>query len=231
MHSLRIIDHHASSQREWEPHLRGLLYNPKVCVVFDENRSGCVMAWRHYMDEMTIPKVFLIVQDHDLWHFNMAGTAEIIAGLYANGFVRKEDWNAISTLVQSETLLTHVHDHGRIVLAAQRELLENLLPRNTTLTSFMGEHAIPMANVPYDYNSKAGEMLYEKYESAPFVITYEDWHSKGVRKFSLRSHPERGADVSVLARKMGGGGHIHAAGFILKFDDLLNYPELLTPGK
>jgi oligoribonuclease NrnB/cAMP/cGMP phosphodiesterase (DHH superfamily) len=46
----------------------------------------------------------------------------------------------------------------------------------------------------------------------PFAAYY--WDSPTGREFGLRSAPD-GLDVSVIARKFGGGGHKHAAGFKL----------------
>lgn len=44
-----------------------------------------------------------------------------------------------------------------------------------------------------------------------FSATYYDG-ADGRRHFSLRS-PEGGADVGAMAKRHGGGGHEHAAGF------------------
>jgi nanoRNase/pAp phosphatase (c-di-AMP/oligoRNAs hydrolase) len=54
-------------------------------------------------------------------------------------------------------------------------------------------------------------------EGKPFAACY--WDTPGGRVFSLRSAND-GLDVSEIAAKFGGGGHKHASGFRLAFDDL-----------
>lgn len=45
--------------------------------------------------------------------------------------------------------------------------------------------------------------------------------TEGYRKYSLRSVPNGGIDVSEIAAKFGGGGHKHAAGFKIALSDLV----------
>jgi len=55
-----------------------------------------------------------------------------------------------------------------------------------------------------------GAMGATRYHEYPFVVVVTD----DPQKVSLRSRPD-GADVSEIAKKLGGGGHKHAAGFSL----------------
>ncbi len=66
-----------------------------------------------------------------------------------------------------------------------------------------------MVNVTV-FSSEVGEELLKRFKKAPFSISYYD-RADGQRHWSLRSRPD--FDVSVLARKHGGGGHKQAAGF------------------
>jgi nanoRNase/pAp phosphatase (c-di-AMP/oligoRNAs hydrolase) len=67
---------------------------------------------------------------------------------------------------------------------------------------------VPVCNAPYSMASDTGNLLSK---GEPFAATYTDL-GDGRRSFSLRSSDE-GADVSVVAKKYGGGGHRNAAGF------------------
>lgn len=56
-----------------------------------------------------------------------------------------------------------------------------------------------------------GAMGAARYYEYPFVVVV----TEDPKNFSLRSH-SAGADVSLIARALGGGGHRNAAGFNLR---------------
>ena len=64
-----------------------------------------------------------------------------------------------------------------------------------------------VANLPYTLCSEAGNILSK---GEPFGATFY-YDGEGVN-WSLRSD-DNGVDVSDIAKKFGGGGHKHAAGF------------------
>lgn len=128
---------------------------------------------------------------------------------------------------------------GSTILRAQPQLVASIL-RAARRTMKITGHIVPVANVPAALASEAGDALCQSsilvdhvtYVSHNpdlpkvvfttdgicsdnirplFVATYYDG-ADGKRHFSLRS-PEGGADVSLIAKKYGGGGHHRAAGF------------------
>jgi len=60
--------------------------------------------------------------------------------------------------------------------------------------------------LPFMASDVAGELS----EGYPFAAVF--WVSQSEKTYSLRSR-ENGIDVSEIAKKYGGGGHKHAAGF------------------
>lgn len=73
--------------------------------------------------------------------------------------------------------------------------------------------SVPFFNCPPHLHrnySMVGSMGARRWPNYPFVAVVAGDPSK----ISLRSHPE-GADVSEIARPLGGGGHRNAAGFSL----------------
>jgi uncharacterized protein len=55
------------------------------------------------------------------------------------------------------------------------------------------------------------------------------WDTPAGRVFSLRS-AGLGLDVSAIAKRFGGGGHLHAAGFSVPFDRLTVDGAPMEPG-
>jgi len=72
-----------------------------------------------------------------------------------------------------------------------------------------------LANLPYTLTSDAGHLLAENF---PFAGCY--WDTPSGRVFSLRSRDD-GMNVSKIAELYGGGGHEHASGFTIPWDNLL----------
>ncbi|MFP4063271.1 MAG: hypothetical protein ACLFS2_10825 [Halochromatium sp.] len=75
--------------------------------------------------------------------------------------------------------------------------------------SQIGGHEVPVINVPSKYSSDVGAALCG---GEPFAACY--WDTPAGRRFSLRSDAQ-GLDVSQIAAGFGGGGHRHAAGFLV----------------
>jgi nanoRNase/pAp phosphatase (c-di-AMP/oligoRNAs hydrolase) len=75
-----------------------------------------------------------------------------------------------------------------------------------------------MANLPYTLTSDAGHLLCG--DTYPFAGCY--WDTPEGRVFSLRSRDD-GADVGEIAKLYGGGGHKHASGFRVPFDQLAQF--------
>ncbi len=84
------------------------------------------------------------------------------------------------------------------------------LSENATVREFAGSPDVPVVNVPGMFGSDVCHALLDRHPDAPFVVSYSE--RDGVRLYSLRSTDGRD-DVSIVARKYGGGGHRNAAGF------------------
>jgi len=79
---------------------------------------------------------------------------------------------------------------------------------------------VPVVNC---YEDIMSDLVGELAHGFPFAAGYQDQGS--LRKWSLRSN-SGGIDVSAIASRFGGGGHLHAAGFTTRLPkDLLCVPE------
>jgi uncharacterized protein len=96
-------------------------------------------------------------------------------------------------------------ERGHAIMRAKdkdtRELSENKFKLN------IAGHEVWAVNVPYTFSSDMGHLLGK---GEPFAATY--YFDGKDYIFSLRSD-DNGLDVSEIAKKFGGGGHKHAAGF------------------
>ncbi len=199
--SFQILDHHVTAQAA----LAGLSY-----AYFDMKKSGAVLAWE-WAHQEPVPWLLQYVQDKDLWEWRLPKSREISAALSSYPFDFSV-WDGLSQEV--------LEIEGRAILRLEGNLIDKIV-EEAVLVSFEGE------TVPAVYGtimtSQIGERLCQGF---PFCII---WHQQdGRRYFSLRSRVGT-ADVSTIASKFGGGGHINAAGFSLPLGSSTNH--LLDPIK
>lgn len=226
--SIVIIDHHKSAQEDLVPFTVELcggarfvwadvpgviadlveLGRPPIVAHFDMERSGAGMAWDCFVDEPRLPLISHI-EDRDLWRFKLPRTRAIAAALFSYPY-DFETWDGLMhpnrlDLLNAEGAAIerkHHRDIANILAVTRREMV-------------IGGCLVPVANLPLTMASDAGHALcgipYEgTNDLPPFAACY--WDTPEGRVLSLRSRDD-GADVSAIAKRYGGGGHAHAAGF------------------
>lgn len=203
--SLLILDHHVTAQAA----LAGLPY-----AYFDVKKSGAVLAWEWAHAE-PVPWLLQYVQDKDLWQWRLPHSREMNAALASYPF----DFQVWEGLTQDVLEM-----EGRAILRREHSLIDKIV-EESVLVEFEGE-TVPAVYSPV-MTSQIGERLCQGF---PFCLI---WHERdGLRYFSLRSKPGT-ADVSALASRYGGGGHVNAAGFSRPIDsqasDILNPIRDLFP--
>ncbi len=181
----QILDHHITAQSA----LSDFPY-----AFFDMTKSGAVLAWE-WAHEEPVPWLAQYIQDKDLWQWQLPRSREISAALASYPF-DFEVWDSLrQDILEME---------GAAILRLEKVLIEDIV-RESILVTFEGE-TVPAVYSPI-LTSQIGERLCQKY---PFCII---WHQQEDRRyFSLRSRAGT-VDVSAIAARFGGGGHVNAAGF------------------
>lgn len=214
-HGILILDHHASAADD----LKGFssagdtVLDLELCAegdiraLFDLERSGAGIAWDYFHPHDPRPPLIDVIEDRDLWRFDLPNTREIQAALFSYPYVF-EVWDELMQL----PLKTLVQDGTAIERKHHKDIAELLAVMTRTMN--IAGHVVPVANLPYTLTSDAGHALSAEH---PFGACY--WDTPEGRVFSLRSR-EDGHDVSEIAKRYGGGGHRNAAGFRVPFDQL-----------
>lgn len=200
-----ILDHHKSAKENLDGVAEeATVVGGDIDVWFDMEQSGAGMAWRHLFPGKSTPKWVQHVEDRDLWRFKLPCTREFHA------FLASLDWNfdqfdhvhslqSLAPCYEIGATLLRVHDgHVRDAINMTKRTLE------------IGGIRVPVANANYNLASDVGNKLAK---GVPFAAVYYD--SEQYRTFSLRSDKDdpMAADVSLIAKQYGGGGHANAAGF------------------
>ena len=190
--SLRVIDHHKTAQED----LDGLDF-----CVFDMSKSGAVLTWTTLLPDTELPLLFSYIQDRDLWLWKMQNSKAISAALQALP-MEFEQWE----WYLSDDKIPDLKVKGDAIVEYQEEQLKKQTnPESISMVKIAG-YNVPCINATH-LISEIGNRISEGH---PFAAMYLDTADK--RIYSLRSSAE-GIDVSMIAKKFGGGGHFHAAGF------------------
>jgi len=191
--SLLVLDHHKSAQAD----LTGLPF-----AQFDMNRSGAGMAWDHFHPGQPRPALVDLIEDGDLWRHALQGTREFQQRLEMEP-MNFESWDRIGNMDEQE-MAAYIAEGSLLKRAFDAEVA-NLLKDRYSVT-VAGEAGLAV-NATSRYASELGHHLAELSGSFGMVWRQLD----GVLKVSLRSTGDY--DVSLLATKLGGGGHRNAASF------------------
>lgn len=182
-------------------------------LLFDMDRSGARIAWDHLFPHDSPPQLLLHIEDRDLWRFKLAHTREIQSTVFSHPY----DFKLWDRLMKAGPLeLMEMTVGGAAIDRAHQKNVSELF-REVRRYMVINGVETPVANVPYTMASDMGQELADferarklRPEAEIFAATYFDDATH--RCFSLRSLDD-GADVSVIAKRYGGGGHARAAGF------------------
>lgn len=205
----------ASAMREWAQQCNG----PPLHALFDMERSGAGIAWDYFHQGKPRPKLIDHIEDRDLWRFNLPNTREIQAAVFSYPY----DFEVWTGLMLATDLSELAIEGAAIERKHHKDIAE--LIHVVTRMMKIGGHVVPVANLPYTMTSDAGHLLCGEVDvdtvlgvaKYPFAGCY--WDTPTGRVFSLRSR-EDGLDVGQIAKQYGGGGHKHASGFRVTFDQL-----------
>lgn len=225
--SVLILDHHASAQRalgdfpqlqssNWEDYLREVEgERGAIRVKFDMEQSGAGLAWRFFHPQANAdPWLVLHIEDRDLWRYRYEDDTEKVYYYLTSfpfSFEKYDEIHASLPEDRQGPAYDRLMVEGTALLRLRmRDTLDSLDYGPMIMT--IGGYEVEVFNVIYPLCSMtAGEAAKKK--NAPFAASYFD--EPGGRRFSLRSRKDSATavDVSVIAAKYGGGGHVNAAGF------------------
>lgn len=189
--SLAILDHHKTAQDD----LDDLPF-----AIFDMDHSGAWLSWEYFRPHVDPPELIEYLEDRDLWRFDLPKSKEVSAALQAYPF-EFGVWEELSHDIN------RLKNEGEAVLRFKNQMVKTVCENARWLD--VGGYKIPVANTSVFF-SEVGDVLCKMHPKAPFAGYYLD-RKDGKRQWGIRSIGE--FDVSVVAKKMGGGGHKNASGF------------------
>ncbi|MCK5354322.1 MAG: DHH family phosphoesterase, partial [Methyloprofundus sp.] len=194
-----VLDHHISAQKDLEAYLKHSALPDNLQIEFIQTQSGCIIAWHYFHADAEAPVLLQHIEDHDLWRHKLAKTEAICKALYLRLPIHFSAFEKIK--------LHTLRQEGAVLLKQQQFNVRRLLKtRHAVRLNDLEGLAV---NAPAVFSSDLGHELAEI--SGTFGLTYHYHGKHRCYECALRSVGE--FDVSVLAKKFGGGGHKNAAGF------------------
>ncbi len=194
--SLQILDHHKTAEKE----LENLEF-----TTFDMKRSGAGLTWDTLFPDQERPWYVNYVEDRDLWNWKLPDS-KAVSGYIMALPTTLEHWEILDDISEYEAIyagnciIMHIeHYINGVVAEVQEGVLEG--------------YKTGVVNAAYLNISDVCNKLCENYEVG---LGYFERHDSMIQ-FSLRSMGD--LDVSVIAKKYGGGGHKNASGFQLPYKE------------
>lgn len=200
-----VLDHHKTSS----------FLKDKQYGIWDDKRSGAGIAWDVYkfntIDDESDLRIDLInyIEDNDLWKFELSNSKEI--NTYIQSFEPTiESMNYLYT-IPAETMAII----GKDLLRQKKTAVERALASAHKI-KILDEEVLAINTSLYQ--SEIGNEL-ALMEGNPYGLCYYITKDNKI-SLSFRSIDSK-ADVSLIAKQFGGGGHRNAAGAVVdSFDKL-----------
>jgi oligoribonuclease NrnB/cAMP/cGMP phosphodiesterase (DHH superfamily) len=192
------IDHHLSVIKEYE-HLK--LQGLRV-----DGTAACELCWRYFYPSIKTPYAVELLGDYDVWKFaHGEATNYFQTAFYLNDHSLNskiwDEWLNPGYFPMEEL------EQGKIALQYRNNYYKGLIKSLSFFAEFEGYKAI-CCNAG-SVSSQLFDSVKEEYDiMIPFSWDGEQW------KCSV--YTTKDIDVSKIARKYGGNGHLQAAGFRCK---------------
>lgn len=198
--SVLVLDHHKTAEAELSE-----LSADNAVIKFEQGKSGVLMTWEHYygsdrLDE-PMPDLIDYLDAGDLWQLGRRPDIKQVQAALRSYPYDFKLWDEFMTPAGLDRLRQEGGAIRRFIEQKCDELLKTQRPMK------IDGYEVPAVNAPWFLASELAGRLAEM--DGRFGVCYYD--SFDGRSFSLRGR--NGFDVSVVAKKFGGGGHTGAAGF------------------
>ena len=195
------IDHHISAMREFEQ------IGKSWDGIRDVSEAACVLTWKYFFPDKAVPHAILLIGDRDIWRWAEADTGAFNESLYNQDHLAGNDalWNPL--FEDDQTTLDRMIEEGQWLRKINLANIDRLMEGRSFEVQFESHNTLAVNAVGTgDIGNYGRDRGYE--------ITYcyrDEMQPEGLATVvTLFSNK---VDVSVIAKKYGGGGHAGAAGF------------------
>jgi len=220
---IKILDHHITA-------LDAL--KDKPYAIFDMEKSGAGLTWEYFYPLIEMPLFIQMVQDRDLWKWNIPDSKDFTAGLFTlwDGYDHydfEQIFKLYDEIYLSKDKFNFCMGLGQVINKANSQKAKSIAESGCKrIDKFMG-FKVCVVNCPVEHASEVGNVL-SSMDSIDFAVMWSYNNVTESYYVSLRSCNK--VDVSKIAKSYGGGGHVNASGLSTKIFPpvLFNNPILFN---
>ncbi len=200
-HQFTWIDHHKSSLDEMDGTA------DSWAGVRNTSEAACVLTWRYFFPDLTVPKAVTLIGDRDIWRWAEKDTGAFNEGLYQQ-YTRPNNDGLWQLLLDDDPdeLARLIELGGTIRDFRLREIRRTAARYGFTATVEGYRTLVINLRGSGDLGAHIRTMGYE------IAYCYVDKVSGGQLMTFVSLYSDT-VDVSLIAQKFSGGGHVGAAGF------------------
>jgi len=216
-----ILDHHKTAFEKYAPHMEVEqdshieTYVQGAKIVLDNNESGASLCWNWFCDTwpLVYPNLVAYVKDHDLWRFDLGDKTKWVNKFLMEQEKTLENWDDLNEIFEDDKALAGVLESGKALQVDHDNNVERTAYHAAPIT-LQGIEGLAVACLP-KLVSDVGHTLAARCETFGAMFSID----KGKQEVTWNLRSKGDFDVSAIAKKLGGGGHKNAAGFIRKLSN------------
>lgn len=219
-HKITILDHHQSAIDMLQPYFDKYSNNKNLEAVFDNDRSGAGITYQYFNPGKVLPRLVDLVQDRDLWRFNYGNLSR---HLYSYMQFRIEFSDPIEKLFEVMDMIhesleqqgkSPVMEKGEVLSESYYKFCRNFADNRVMvrIPDWNNGFEFPVLTTNKMFGSDTCSYIIREFKTK--VSGYFFLEKANQWNWGMRSIDD--FDVANLCQRYGGGGHVHAAGFVLK---------------
>ena len=207
-----VIDHHIGVYET----LKQLASRyPNLEYVFDNNMSGASLTWKYFFGE-PIPELVKLVEDKDIWTWKYGDKTKFVNAFL---FMYTNQPEKVKELLEED--VNSLLEKGRIISEYTDYIIETFVEKAKPTYLKIDKYLIKSFNTGL-FQSEIGNILSSKLGEPVALFNI----SGDFVKLSFRSCEGQEPTALELAKKLGGGGHKHAAGAGIPIQKFCNMIQL-----
>jgi oligoribonuclease NrnB/cAMP/cGMP phosphodiesterase (DHH superfamily) len=215
-HKFTWIDHHKSALEEMDGTADGW------AGVRDTSEAACVLTWQYFYPGLPVPRAVTLIGDRDIWRWAEKDTGAFNEGLYQRYTRPYNDDLWVPLLNDDPEMLAQLIDSGGNIRDARLREIRRSTTRYSFEANFEGYRTLVInQRGSGDLGSQIRNLGYE------IGYCYVDKISEGQLMTYVTLYSDN-VDVSQIAQKFGGGGHVGAAGFHFPRGDSPFHPNAVV---
>lgn len=195
------IDHHISAIEELVD------ISESWSGIRDTSDAACVLTWRYFFPEQPVPRAIILIGDRDAWHWKEEETGAFDEGLYQQDTSPENDALWVPLLEDDPQAISRLVSQGKTLRKARLHNIQQQVDNYGFAVDFEGYRTMAINTRG---NGDIG--LYIQDLGYQIAYCYVDNCQNGQLMTFVGLYSSE-VDVSVIAKKFGGGGHRGASGF------------------